>query len=98
MKASRNIMAISLAGLLSACGDPTVIDMMKDTHIDGCDTATVGEMLISYFPTTNWTAYQDDSDTTFTIYGGGSSCPDGPDGHRNFHGHHGHVAASPLIR
>lgn len=71
MKPSRNIMAITLAGLLSACGDPTVIDMMKDTHIDGCDTATVGEMLISYFPNTNWTAYQGDTETSFTIYGEG---------------------------
>jgi len=71
MKVPKQIAAIVLAGLLAACGDPTEIDLMKDTHIDGCDTATVGSMLISYFPSTNWTSYQGDTETTFTIYGSG---------------------------
>ena len=71
MKAPKKMAPMVLAGLLAACGDPTEIDLMKDTHIDGCDTATVGSMLLSYFPTTDWTSYQGDTETTFTIYGSG---------------------------
>ena len=45
MKSSQKVIAIGLTLFISACGDPNEIDFMKDTYIDGCDTATVGDML-----------------------------------------------------
>lgn len=71
MKRSRPLLAALLAGAIVACGEPTVIDVVKDSSVAECSAATVGDMLILYFPTTSWTAYNGETTGTYEIRGSG---------------------------
>ena len=71
MTKRRGIVSLALVMLLGACGEPTVIDIVKDSYVSQCSGATVGDMLVGYFPTTSWTAYEGDAEGTFEIRGEG---------------------------
>lgn len=70
MKA-RSLAAMIMAAFVAACGEPTVIDVVKDSSVAECSSATVGDMLVGYFPTTNWTAYNGEAPGTFEVRGSG---------------------------
>ena len=71
MTKRRGIVSLAFLLLLGACGEPTVIDIVKDSYVSQCSGATVGDMLVGYFPTTSWTAYEGDAEGTFEIRGEG---------------------------
>jgi len=71
MKTPRPIIAVLTLALLTACGEPTVIDIVKDSSVAECSAATVGDMLVLYFPATTWTAYNGKAEGTFEIRGSG---------------------------
>lgn len=69
---TRRALGMTLAVLLfAACGEPSVIDRVKDSSVAECSAATVGDMLINFFPTTSWTAYNGKSEGTFEVRGSG---------------------------
>lgn len=65
--AAKALLILSLA----ACGEPSVIDIVKDSSVAECSAATVGDMLVGYFPTTSWTAYNGEAEGTYEIRGSG---------------------------
>lgn len=71
MRVVPTVAAAALVTVLAACGEPTVIDVVKDSHVAECSAASVGDMLNGYFPTTTWTAYNGDAPGTFVIHGEG---------------------------
>jgi hypothetical protein len=71
MTPARIFVSALLSIAIVGCGEPTVIDIVKDSHVSECKGATVGDMLVGYFPTTNWTAYNGDAPGTFRIHGEG---------------------------
>ena len=71
MSTARMLSTWLLIALFAACGEPTVIDVVKASHVAECSAVSVGDMLINYFPTTNWTAYNGESPGTFMIHGEG---------------------------
>jgi hypothetical protein len=71
MNTVRTLTVALLAAALTACGEPTVIDIVKDSSVAECSAATVGDMLILYFPTTSWTAYNGEAAGTFEVRGSG---------------------------
>lgn len=71
MRNVRPLVSSLLITVLAACGEPTVIDVVKDSHVAECSAASVGDMLNGYFATTNWTAYNGESPGTFLIHGEG---------------------------
>lgn len=71
MVRTRAMALVALMAVLAACGEPTVIDIVKDSHVAECSAASVGDMLIGYFPTTSWTAYNGETEGTYLIHGEG---------------------------
>ena len=71
MNGHRTLVAAACAVVLAACGEPTVIDIVKDSSVAECSAATVGDMLVLYFPATTWTAYNGKAEGTFEIRGSG---------------------------
>ena len=67
----RSLATPTLFLIFAACGEPTVIDVVKAAHVAECPGATVGDMLLNYFPTTSWTAYNGQEPGTFMIHGEG---------------------------
>lgn len=67
----RSLAASPLFLILTACGEPTVIDVAKAAHVSECPGAVVGDTLNNYFPTTSWTAYNGEEPGTFMIHGEG---------------------------
>ena len=71
MRPIRAFAAALLTTVVVACGEPSVIDIVKDSSVAECSAATVGDMLILYFPTTSWTAYNGEAAGTFEVRGSG---------------------------
>jgi len=72
MGTARKVASAALIISLVACGgEPSVIDVVKDSHVAECSAASVGDMLNGYFPTTSWTAYNGDAPGTYMIHGEG---------------------------
>lgn len=71
MKSLRAASAALLTMAVASCGEPSVIDVVKDSSVAECSAATVGSMVINYFPRTTWTAYNGEEPGSYEVRGSG---------------------------
>ena len=72
MKLFRALLLAGTSLFLTACGEDGPIDIVKEATLpEYCADATIGDMLVLYFPTTTWTGHYDADRGGYMIFGEG---------------------------